>query len=96
VYLDEASVRAHVGDFFVDAATIGSGLYRIPFLLQLKGVWYPVRELGAAICFDQDSPQAANVVRVRLCNEVRARRRQLALRRLRPHAGRDRLVRHLR
>ena len=49
VYLDPASVRQEVGDFFVQAGSVGSRLVGVPTMLHTKGlVWYPMPEFADA------------------------------------------------
>ncbi|HET6836099.1 MAG TPA: extracellular solute-binding protein [Acidimicrobiales bacterium] len=48
-YLDPADVRRQVGDYLVDAATVGSAYFGVPAALSAKGlVWYPVPEFEEA------------------------------------------------
>jgi alpha-glucoside transport system substrate-binding protein len=48
-YLDRSSLRQQLGDYFVDTATIGSGVYWIPINFYQKAlVWYPIRQFQQA------------------------------------------------
>jgi serine/threonine protein kinase/ABC-type glycerol-3-phosphate transport system substrate-binding protein/DNA-binding SARP family transcriptional activator len=48
-YLDPGEARRQVGDYVVEATSLGSGYFGIPIELNLKGlVWYPVPEFEQA------------------------------------------------